>query len=76
MSGTDLAYGTIVLRVCYAMSGADLAYGARSGFCLQFRWVTPSGLPTRCPARAARCPVLRECMEIYRPTLCLGDARY
>eukprot|EP00961_Rhodomonas_salina_P255354 3451114-Rhodomonas_salina.4 len=26
--GTDLAYATTSLRACYAMSGADLAYGA------------------------------------------------
>eukprot|EP00961_Rhodomonas_salina_P237675 3212753-Rhodomonas_salina.1 len=29
MSGTDPAYGAILL--CYAMSGTDLAYGARRG---------------------------------------------
>eukprot|EP00961_Rhodomonas_salina_P187443 2530558-Rhodomonas_salina.1 len=27
MSGTDLAYGAISLRACYAMTGTDLGYG-------------------------------------------------
>eukprot|EP00961_Rhodomonas_salina_P072227 970114-Rhodomonas_salina.5 len=26
MSGTDVAYGTICLRACYAMPGTDVAY--------------------------------------------------
>eukprot|EP00961_Rhodomonas_salina_P246315 3328190-Rhodomonas_salina.1 len=28
MSGTDVAYGAICLRACYAISGTDIAYGA------------------------------------------------
>eukprot|EP00961_Rhodomonas_salina_P230361 3113162-Rhodomonas_salina.1 len=32
MSGTVIAYGTVALRACYAMSSTDLAYGA---ICLQ-----------------------------------------
>eukprot|EP00961_Rhodomonas_salina_P085584 1149530-Rhodomonas_salina.1 len=28
VSGTDLAYGAVGLRACYAMSGTDIAYGA------------------------------------------------
>eukprot|EP00961_Rhodomonas_salina_P266887 3606210-Rhodomonas_salina.1 len=28
MSGTELAYGTIRLRACYAISGTELAYAA------------------------------------------------
>eukprot|EP00961_Rhodomonas_salina_P000490 6849-Rhodomonas_salina.2 len=67
MSGTDLAHGGIVLRVCYAKSGTDLAYGgivlrvcyAMSGTVLSY------ASAMRCPrmevlsyASAMRCPVL------------------
>eukprot|EP00961_Rhodomonas_salina_P235118 3177848-Rhodomonas_salina.7 len=58
MSGTDLVYDTTRLRACYAMSGAELGYGAtrisqRRTCCRSFRRIC---LP--CYVLAMQCPVL------------------
>eukprot|EP00961_Rhodomonas_salina_P248648 3360634-Rhodomonas_salina.1 len=50
MSGTDLVYGAIRLRRCYAMSGTDVVYGreGRVGRCADVCQVAYR--PTRCYA--------------------------
>eukprot|EP00961_Rhodomonas_salina_P290620 3927118-Rhodomonas_salina.1 len=82
MSGTDLAYGGISLRVRYAMSGTDLVYGAATSWSLvgTMRLPRVSYQPTRvlCDvrlsayARAMRCPVLMWAM-ILRAYYAMSD---
>eukprot|EP00961_Rhodomonas_salina_P275185 3717702-Rhodomonas_salina.1 len=62
MFGTDVAYGAICLRACYAMPDTDLAYGA-------------TGMPQRAPNSMNNYGVLLN--EIgYQPTRPLRDVRY
>eukprot|EP00961_Rhodomonas_salina_P191840 2588674-Rhodomonas_salina.1 len=58
MSGTDIAYGGISLRACYAMSGTHIAYGCAVQPGLP--WM-PRAMPRRDAwYRPRLCPVLTE----------------
>eukprot|EP00961_Rhodomonas_salina_P271433 3667715-Rhodomonas_salina.2 len=61
MAGTDLVYGAVGLRECYAVSGTDLAYAATRFLAIRSLLSQYSSLPTGTAllfayARARRCP--------------------
>eukprot|EP00961_Rhodomonas_salina_P052245 701538-Rhodomonas_salina.1 len=80
MSGTDLAYGAICLRACYALSGTDLAFGAirlRARYALSGTGLSYGAIFLRAcygmsstdamnRVIAMRCPVLTRGMEQWR----------
>eukprot|EP00961_Rhodomonas_salina_P036379 488954-Rhodomonas_salina.1 len=73
MSGSDIAYGCIGLRACYAMSGTDLAYAAT---CLRVPtrvWCYGMSGTDLAYDATRKC---KSCGRSYQHTRMLCDVRY